>query len=113
MNNDDVRRTIERARTEVARTQILIFSRTNYPGWLNNRVLSDSMKECSSGVSNKELEVLAHYLADKKLLVFEEIHMEGEYEGWKIKLTPRGIDFLDGLVEEIGLASPDTLDRNA
>ncbi len=52
----------------------------------------------------------SHYLAEKGLLQIEETKGKSEKTAWRIKLTARGIDYLEDRLEEIGLASPDLVD---
>ena len=103
-------RTIDRVQNEVSRTRILRIVEAAYPKWIARAVLFSTLQKGHIDTSLSDININAHYLAEKGLLQIEETKGKSEKTAWRIKLTARGIDYLEGRLEEIGLASPDLVD---
>ncbi len=103
-------RTIDRTQNEVLRTRILRIVEAAYPKWTARAVPFSTLQKSYIDTSLNDLDINAHYLAEKGLLQIEETKGKSEKTAWRIKLTARGIDYLEGRLEEIGLAPPDLVD---
>ncbi len=110
MADRDMLRTIDRVQNEVLRTRILRVVEAAYPNWITRAVLFSALQKSHLDTSLNDLDMNAHYLAEKGLLQAEETKGKSEKTSWRIKLTARGIDYLEGRLEEIGLASPNLVD---
>ncbi len=105
MSDARMTKTIRTVQNEVLRTRTLSVLQAVYPNWVLRPVLHDTLERAHVDASYRELDVQIHYLAEKELLKLEGIEHESLH--WRAKLTARGIDFLEGRLEEIGLASPE------
>ena len=81
-----------------------------YPKWLRKAEFFITLERLSLDTFLNELDFNVQYLAEKELLRIEEIKLGGDKETWRAQLTAHGIDYLEGRLEEIGLASPDLVD---
>jgi hypothetical protein len=109
MPDDHMRQTINRAQNEVLRTRILRITEARFPEWILKDVLFRTLENSHVDTSLNDLDFNVHYLAEKGLL---KVETEGKKTNaaWRVKLTARGIDYLEGRLEEIGLASPDLIE---
>jgi hypothetical protein len=110
MPDERLHRIAETAHKEVLRTHILRIAETVYPKWLNEAEVFTTLERTGFDTYLNELIVNAHYLAEKGLLRIEKIKDDYDKETQRVQLTAKGIDFLEGRLEEIGLASPDLID---
>ena len=110
MPDERLHRIAESARNEVLRTRILRMAKAAYPNWILKPVLFTTLERNHVETDLHELDFNVHYLVEKSLLRLERIKQENDAETWRVQLTARGIDFLEGRFEEIGLASPDLVD---
>ncbi len=110
MADREMLRIIDRAQNEVSRTRILRVVEAVYPEWILQAVLLAALERSGFDTHLNELDFNAHYLVEKGLLRLERIQGEKDKETWRAQLTAKGIDFLEGRLEEIGLASPDLVD---
>src|SRR6266699_11905 len=113
MADREILRTIDRAQNEVLRTRILRIVEVVYPKWIARAVVFSTLQKSQIDTLLNDLDINAHYLAEKGLLQIEETKGKSEKTTWRIKLTARGIDYFEGRLEEIGLASPDLVDQSA
>ena len=107
MSDTRITRVMEAVRSEVDRTKILKTACAVYPKWIHRATLHRVLKHEQRDLTYRELDLHVHYLEEKQLLKIETINSE-EPVRWRIRITAKGIDFLEGRFEEPGLASPDT-----
>ncbi len=94
---------LSRAHRETFRTWILVICRSAYPRRISRFELRASLEDKLSDVAFDELDIEAHYLAEKQLIAIEK-PKRGD---WWARITARGIDVLDGYIPEVGLAPPE------
>ena len=85
---------------ETLRTRLLFALDEVYPKWLRTDILHTVDKEIPMNVFDRELTYL-----EEKQLVQRKAPRAGNV--WTNKITVRGRDFLDGHIQEVGLASPE------
>lgn len=86
------------------RTAILMVLRAIYPKTVSLRVLRTVLDRAHGrDVADAPLFVEVHYLHEKGLLKLNSSSSRIA----KVRITPRGIDYLEGSVEEVGLVSPE------
>ena len=109
MRTAEMRQTIDRAQNEVLRTRILRVAEAVYPRWASRAVLFRVLNDSHVDTCINDLDFNAHYLAEKGFLNVEK---EGKRENraWRMKLTARGVDYLEGRIAEIGIATPDLIE---
>ncbi len=110
MPDEHLRRTAERAQNEVLRTRVLRVAEAVYPEWMLKASLFAALERTSIDTFLNEVDFNVQYLAEKGLLRREAVELEDDKQTWRVQLTARGVDFLEGRVEEIGLAFPDLVD---
>jgi len=85
------------------RTAILAALRTVYPRSLSVAKLQSALEQARGlDIAQNPLRVELHYLHDKDLLC-----LKASGKNANARVTARGIDYLDGHIQEVGLASPD------
>ncbi len=85
------------------RTAILAALRTVYPRALSVAKLQSALEQARGlDIAQNLLRVELHYLRDKELL-----SLKASRTNASARITARGIDYLDGHIQEVGLASPD------
>lgn len=99
----------ERAEREVLRTQILRVAEAVHPKWFLEAYLDATLELSSADTYLYELDFDAHYIAEKGLLQMEKVKNWNKRIAWRIKLTARGLDYLEGRLKEVGLASTDLI----
>lgn len=90
---------IDIVQRETLRTRLLLALDEIYPKWLRTDILYAVDKEVSAIVIDRELA----YLSEKHLV---ERKSPREGKVFANKITARGRDFLDGHIQEVGLAAP-------
>jgi hypothetical protein len=86
---------------EILRTRLLFALDEIYPKWVRTDILHVTDKEMPHVFFDRELAYL-----EEKGLVQREAPRAGNI--LKNKITARGRDFLDGHINEVGLAAPET-----
>lgn len=110
MPDEHMRQTINRAQNEVLRIRILRVAEAVYPKWIAEAALFRTIEESHVDTSLNDLDFNAHYLSEKGFLQIENAKGKNRKGAWRIKLTARGIDFLEGRIDEPALASPDLIE---
>jgi hypothetical protein len=85
------------------RTRILMLLRDLYPRTMQTRILQGVLEKMHCEVCLNEIRFEAEYLAEKNLLA-NKVSKDGK--SIQVRITARGIDFLEGSIEEVGLANP-------
>ena len=85
------------------RTRMLMLLQDSYPRAMETRGIQRVLEKTHCEVCLNEIQFEAEYLAEKNLLV-SRMSKDGKYR--YIRINARGIDFLEGSIEEVGLASP-------
>jgi len=109
LDSNQIRRTTEIVHLEFLRTGILKVLKASYPDKIPVSVLRATLRESGNDkISTDEIIVELHYLEEKQLTqLFRVPPKYAEIEKLGAKITARGIDFLNGHVQEVGLASPE------
>ncbi len=94
-------RTIEITQRIHLRTEILMALRAVYPKSMSIVELQSSLEQ-RRDIGQNPLLVELNYLHDKELL-----SLKTSRKNASVRITVRGIDYLDGHIQEVGLASPD------
>jgi len=93
---------------EHVRTSVLLILRAIYPKPLSLSVLQKSLNRSRAiEIAINPLLAELHYLDEKQLI---RLKVGTSPMSLRAQLTARGIDFLDGHIHEVGLASPDLFD---
>lgn len=92
---------IDIVQRETLRTRLLFALDEIYPRWIRTDILHDVDKEMPINVIDRELAYL-----EEKNLIQRKAPRAGNVLANKI--TARGRDFLDGHIQEVGLAAPNT-----
>jgi hypothetical protein len=92
---------IDVVQRETLRTRLLFALDEIYPRWVRTDILHNVDKEIPTNVIERELAYL-----EEKSLVERKAPRAGNV--FANKITARGRDFLDGPIQEVGLAAPDT-----
>ena len=103
MDEVALKKTIEISEREITRTHILSVANSVHPRGVSKPVLLRSLELLAIEGSDHDLESHVHYLAEKKLLRIEPMKSRAQ---WKIQISAHEIAFLEGRVEEQGLAAP-------
>jgi hypothetical protein len=86
---------------ETLRTRLLFALDEVYPKWLRTDVLHTIDRDIPQPIFDRELAYL-----EEKNLIQRKPPRAGTV--WANKITARGRDFLDGHIQEVGLASPES-----
>jgi hypothetical protein len=92
---------IDIVQRETLRTRLLFALDEIYPRWVRTDILHNVDKEIPTNVIERELA----YLEEKNLVERKAPRAGNVFAN---KITARGRDFLDGHIQEVGLAAPDT-----
>jgi hypothetical protein len=96
--------TIDAVHNAACRTSLLYILGGEYPEWVQETVLRKCLSEKDGNeMSTDYFLALIEYLAEKTLIRIER------KKAAKIRIPPRGIDFLEGSIQEAGLMRPEML----
>jgi hypothetical protein len=82
----------------ILRTKLLRYLDHIYPKRIARPVLRAALCETKSKASLREADSEIEYLIEKRMITLKR--------GKRLRISPRGRDFLDGHIEEAGLADP-------
>src|SRR6476661_841090 len=99
MDGDRIGRMTEVVHLEHVRTVILAVLRTSYPKQISAMELYEIIERSGPEIALNPLLAELHYLNEKQL-----VHLTSE-KTTKVRITARGIDYLNGHIKEVGLAS--------
>lgn len=85
-------------RREQCRTRLLIYLDHVYPKRVARSVLWAALSKSDSDLSLREVQSEVEYLIEKQLITSKREK--------RLRISARGRDFLDGHIEEVGLADP-------